>query len=90
MRGRMMEMPLLVSSLVEHASRVHGHQGIISRSVEGPIHRSTWGEVATPSKKLASALARFGLTFVHGAFLVRYTHHKHRKPQNARSWGFPM
>jgi acyl-CoA synthetase (AMP-forming)/AMP-acid ligase II len=61
MRGRMMEMPLLVSSLVEHASRVHGDQAIISRSVEGPIHRSTWGEVATRSKKLASALARFGI-----------------------------
>ena len=36
MRGQMMDMPLLVSSLIEHADRNHGDVEIVSRTVEGP------------------------------------------------------
>lgn len=61
MRGRMMEMPLLISSLVEHAGTVHADQKIVTRSVEGPIRRSTWGRVRRRSRKLASALDRAGV-----------------------------
>lgn len=61
MRGRMMEMPLLISSLVEHAGTVHPDQKIVTRSVEGPIRRSTWGRVRQRSKKLASSLDRAGI-----------------------------
>lgn len=56
MRGRMMETPLLISSLIEHAGRVHGDQRIVTRTVEGPVHRTTWAEVRARSKRLASAL----------------------------------
>ena len=45
MRGRMMESPLLISDLIEHAGRVHGDQQIVTRTVEGPIAHSTWGEL---------------------------------------------
>ena len=61
MRGRMMGTPLLIPSLIEHAGRVHGDQKIVTRTVEGPIHRSTWGEVRTRSKQLASALLEAGM-----------------------------
>lgn len=61
MRGRMMELPLLVSSLIEHAGRVHGDQEIVTRTVEGPIHRSTWGDVRTRSRQLAEALTERGI-----------------------------
>jgi fatty-acyl-CoA synthase len=62
MRGLMMSTPLLVSALIEHAGTVHHDQEVVSRSVEGPIHRSTWAQVRARSKRLAWALdARLGL-----------------------------
>ena len=61
MRGRMMQTPLLISSLIEHAGTVHADQEMVSRSVEGPIERSTWGAVRTRSKQLADALSALGM-----------------------------
>ena len=39
MLGQMMHLPLNVSSLLVHAERFHGDSEIVSRTVEGPIHR---------------------------------------------------
>src|SRR5467141_4277642 len=61
MRGLMMDMPLLVSSLIEHADRSHGETEIVSRTVEGPIHRYTYTEAHKRSKQLAQALTRLGV-----------------------------
>ena len=62
MRGRMMETPLLISSLIEHAGRVHRDQEIVSRTVEGPIHRYTWLAARNRSRQLAQALESSGIT----------------------------
>jgi fatty-acyl-CoA synthase len=56
MRGRMMDWPLLISSMIEHAAANHADAEIVSRTVEGPIHRTTWREVAGRAKRLAKAL----------------------------------
>jgi acyl-CoA synthetase (AMP-forming)/AMP-acid ligase II len=61
MRGQMMDLPLLVSSLIEHADRNHGDVEIVSRTVEGPIHRYTYSHAHRRSKQLAQALARLGV-----------------------------
>jgi fatty-acyl-CoA synthase len=61
MRGQMMDMPLLVSSLIEHADRNHGDVEIVSRTVEGPIHRTTYSQAHARSKRLAQALQRLGV-----------------------------
>src|SRR5258706_13562993 len=61
MRGLMMDMPLLVSSLIEHADRSHGDTEIVSRTVEGPIHRYTYTGAHKRSKQLAQALTRLGV-----------------------------
>jgi len=61
MRGRMMDRPLLISSLIEHAGRVHAGQEIVTRTVEGPIHHSTWGDIRHRSKQLAGALSASGI-----------------------------
>ena len=42
----MMQQPLLISSLIVHAERHHGEQEIVSRRVEGDIHRYTYRELA--------------------------------------------
>ena len=59
--GQMMHKPLLISSLLEHAERHNGDIEIVSKRVEGDIHRSNWKSIALRSRKLAQALARLGL-----------------------------
>ncbi len=57
----MMQQPLLISSLLIHAERHHGDQQVVSRRVEGDIHRSTYRELAARSRRLANALATLGV-----------------------------
>jgi acyl-CoA synthetase (AMP-forming)/AMP-acid ligase II len=61
MQGLMMEVPLLISSLIRHADRYHGDAEIVSRTVEGPIHRYTYRDAHARSRRLARALARLGV-----------------------------
>ena len=61
MNGLMMQWPLLISSLLVHAERHHGEQEIVSRRVEGDIHRTTFRELAARSRRMANALARLGV-----------------------------
>jgi fatty-acyl-CoA synthase len=61
MRGRMMERPLLVSSLIEHAGRVHRGREVVGRTATGGTHRGTWGEVRARAKHLAGALEARGI-----------------------------
>ena len=59
--GKMMDRPLLVSTILEHGADQFGQQEIVSRETHGPLHRTTFAEVAKRSKKLANALAKLGL-----------------------------
>ncbi|MFI4887769.1 MAG: 3-(methylthio)propionyl-CoA ligase [Burkholderiales bacterium] len=61
MQGLMMNMPLMISSLIRHADRFHGDTEIVSRTVEGPIHRYTYHDAHVRSRKLARALSRLGV-----------------------------
>jgi 3-(methylthio)propionyl---CoA ligase len=54
--GQMMDVPLLVSSLLSHASRHFGDTEIVSRRIEGDIHRYTYRDCEKRSKQLAQAL----------------------------------
>ncbi|MEK8033824.1 3-(methylthio)propionyl-CoA ligase [Ideonella sp. DXS29W] len=58
--GQMMAMPLLISSLIRHAARHSGDTEIVSKRVEGDVHRTNWGEVEARSRRVAQALARLG------------------------------
>jgi fatty-acyl-CoA synthase len=57
----MQNQPLLLSSLLTHADRYHAGTEIVSRTVEGPIHRYTYGDAARRTRKLADALRRHGI-----------------------------
>lgn len=61
MNGQMMQLPLLISSLIVHAERHHGDQEIVSRRVEGDIHRTTYRELAARARRMANALAGLGV-----------------------------
>src|SRR5688572_14147464 len=61
MHGLMMDMPLLVSDLLRHAAVYHGDTEIVSKTVEGGMHRYTYRDAHRRSKQLARALAGLGV-----------------------------
>ncbi len=56
MLGLMQSQPLLISTLVEFAERHHGDAQIVSRRVEGDIHRYTYRDMAARARQLANTL----------------------------------
>ena len=61
MLGLMQDRPLLISDQIEFAALNHGKEEIVSRSVEGPIHRYTYKDCAARSRQLAKALTGLGV-----------------------------
>ena len=61
MQGLMQDRPLLISSLIGYADRFHGGTEIVSRTIEGPIHRYTYRDAHARARKLANALQRLGV-----------------------------
>ena len=61
MHGLMMDRPLLISDLIRHADRHHGATEIVSKTVEGSIHRYTYREAHRRARRLANALKRLGV-----------------------------
>ena len=64
MFGLMQQQSLLISSLIDFAERHHGDGEVVSRRVEGDVHRYTWADVANRSRQLANALD--GLRLMQG------------------------
>ncbi|MCC8404002.1 long-chain-fatty-acid--CoA ligase [Paraburkholderia sp. MMS20-SJTN17] len=61
MQGLMMQQPLLVAALLTHAERHHGEQEIVSRRVEGDIHRYSYRHLAQRARQMANALSTLGV-----------------------------
>ncbi len=61
MRGLMMETPLSVISLLDYAANYHGEAEIVSRTVEGPLHRYTYRDSYARTHRLAHALRALGV-----------------------------
>ncbi len=77
MYGSMMEQPLLISTLLTHAERHHGEQEIVSRRVEGDVHRTTYRELAERSRRLANALAARGIQFGDRVATLAWNGYRH-------------
>jgi 3-(methylthio)propionyl---CoA ligase len=58
--GQMMHMPLMISSLLVHAARHAADTEVVSKRVEGDVHRYTYKDAELRSRKLAQAFARLG------------------------------
>ena len=61
MLGLMQNHPLLISSLIDFAARHHQDGQVVSRRVEGDIHRYTWADVQKRAKQVANGLGALGL-----------------------------
>ena len=57
----MSERPLLISAIIKHAAVYHRDTEIVSRTVEGGIHRYTYGVAERRAKRLARALLKLGI-----------------------------
>ncbi|BEV73244.1 MULTISPECIES: 3-(methylthio)propionyl-CoA ligase [unclassified Paludibacterium] len=59
--GQMMDQPLLISSLLQHAEQNHADAEIVSRLFDGTIHRYSWADTARRARQLANALQSLGV-----------------------------
>jgi fatty-acyl-CoA synthase len=61
MLGLMQNWPLTVNKIMEHASINHGQREVVSRSVEGPMVRTTYSAINARAKKVTNALQGEGI-----------------------------
>ena len=77
MLGQMQDHPLLISTLIDHAAKNHPEAEIVSRRVEGDLHRTNYGQVAKRSKQVAGALDRLGLAFSDRVATLAWNGYRH-------------
>ncbi|MBK4738709.1 3-(methylthio)propionyl-CoA ligase [Noviherbaspirillum pedocola] len=77
MLGLMQDRPLLISSLIEHAATYHPDREIVSRTVEGPIHRSNYAEIHRRSKRVANAMKALDIGFSDRVGTLAWNTHRH-------------
>ena len=77
MFGLMQNQQLLISSLIDFAERHHGEGEVVSRRVEGDIHRYTYKEVAQRARKVANALDQLKLAFSDRVATLAWNGYRH-------------
>ena len=77
MLGLMQKQPLLISSLIQFAERYHGDTEVVSRRVEGDIHRYTYRNLAARARQLANTLEREGLQFGERVASLAWNGYRH-------------
>lgn len=77
MLGQMMQMPLLISSLLEHAERYHGATEIISVNTRGGRTRTNWTSVGKRARQLASRLEQMGIQVGECCATLAWNNHRH-------------
>jgi len=77
MKGSMQEWPLLIHTIIDHAARNHGEREIVTRTVEGPIHRYTYKDLHSRSRKAAKALTKMGVQLGDRIATLAWNTHRH-------------
>lgn len=77
MLGLMQNQPLLISSLIDFAERHHGDGEIVSRRVEGDIHRYHWRDVAARARRVAQALDALKVPFGASVATLAWNGYRH-------------
>jgi acyl-CoA synthetase (AMP-forming)/AMP-acid ligase II len=73
----MMEQPLLLSSVIEHAAMQYGDVEIVSRETHGPLFRTTYADCARRARQLAGALLQLGLKAGSAVGSIAWNNHRH-------------
>lgn len=61
MLGLMQDWPLTVDKIIDHAKHWHGDREVVTRSVEGPIVRTTYGRIHDRARRVSNALKAWGI-----------------------------
>jgi fatty-acyl-CoA synthase len=75
--GLQMSVPLLLSTMIDHAATYHSDTAIVARTIEGDVHRSSYGEAGRRSRQLAQALARLGVAAGDRVGSLAWNTHRH-------------
>ena len=85
--GLMMDAPLLLSGIIEHAAAQYGDVEVVSRETHGPLFRYTYAQCAARAKKLANALVAMGLQPGSTVGSLAWNNHRHLEAYYAVSGG---
>ncbi len=77
LQGGSMMMPMLLSVINEHGAVSNGSCEVVSRQLDGSVHRCTFSELNARTKQLANALLRRGLGLGHRATTIAWNTHRH-------------
>jgi acyl-CoA synthetase (AMP-forming)/AMP-acid ligase II len=77
LHGLMMQMPLLIAALIEHADKHHGDVEVVSRRCEGDIHRYTYKDVHRRARQMANALDTLGVKRSDRVATLAWNGHRH-------------
>lgn len=61
MLGTMQNWPLLIHKVIDHAASEHGTREVVTRTVEGPIHTTTYADIRRRALRVAKRLEREGI-----------------------------
>ena len=75
--GLMMDRPLLISDVIEHAAGQFGDREIVSREADGAIFRHTYAHSRRRSLQLANALANIGMQPGTSIGSIALNNHRH-------------
>ncbi len=77
MLGLMQDQGLAISSLIEFAEKHHGDGEVVSKRVEGDVHRTHWAGIAQRSRQVANALDGLGLAFGDRVATMAWNGYRH-------------
>ena len=75
--GRMMEMPLTISSVIDYAADVRSDTEVVSQCVEGGIHRYNYAAAHQRTCQLAHALKNMGIKEGDRVATLAWNGHRH-------------
>ena len=77
MLGLMQDRPLLISQIIDYAGRYYPDVEIVTRTVEGPIHRYGYKDALRRSKQVAEALQGLGIKLGDRVGTIAWNTHRH-------------
>ncbi len=61
MHGLMMDYPLTMDRILEHANRIYPHKRVSTKQLDGTMHRYTYADLYKQVKRLANVLRKLGV-----------------------------
>ena len=77
MLGLMQDRPLLISQIIDYAAAAYPDVEIVTRTVEGPIHRYGYKDAHKRAKQLAEALQGLGIKLGDRVGTIAWNTYRH-------------